>query len=629
MDLDRLKTIDLPGFLERHFGIEVASNGAARCPLHADENPSFSIFQKKDGTWGWKCHAGCGQGTILDLVMRANDIDLPTAAKKIAELEGITIDQLRCDIARVHVYTDEKGRELCQKVRLRRGGQKFTWRRRGPDNHWIYKGALDGIRKVPYRLDKILAEPTVIITEGEKDADTLAALGFPATSSPDGMSNWPDAITPFFAGKECAFVYDVGNEAQAWAWAAKLAPVAKSVSVMRIPDKDPKDDREFDITDLLEPIQGEEAKRDVIYKLMAVAKPVEPDEFPGLEPDPEPKSSTSATPAPMSLTLADVEPRAVPWLWPDFIPLGRATLVSGDPGCGKSWFCLDLASRLSRGLPWPDGTPGSGPARTYYMMVEDDLHDTVRPRISSLGGDPAMITCYNPEHPLHVDLASPEGLARLESEIVRLVDVRLVVVDPIIDFSGRANPNKAEDVRALLTPLIQLAAKHNFALVMIGHLNKAQALSAIYRAGGSTGGWLGKCRAAFMVFRDADDKPLRHVIPVKANLAHQDPAQLEFRITNGRLEIELSTEDVDVDDQLNPQRGPKPRERDDAQAWLRDIFVGRDEIPATEVEAAALRQGISESTLKRAKKQAGYRSVKHTESGGRTVWAWTKGATIP
>ena len=337
-------------------------------------------------------------------------------------------------------------------------------------------------------------------------------------------------------------------------------------------------------------------------------------------------AAEDATIEAVSLTLSEVTPNAVPWLWQDFIPLGRATLISGDPGSAKTWFCLDLAARLSRGQRWANGAPGGPAAKTYYMTVEDDLHDTIRPRVDSLGGDPAMISVYNSEHPLHMDLSTAEGLKRLERELVRIGDVRLVVIDPIIDFSGKSNPNAAEEVRALLTPLIRLAAKLNFALVIIGHLNKAQSMSAIYRAGGSTSGWLGKCRAAFMLFRDSDpeNKGLRHVVPLKANLAAQDPAQLEFRIINGEVKIEVSKNEVDIDEQLAPKRGPAPRERADAVEWLDEYFGNRESVPATEIMAAAKEEGISESTLKRAKKAAHYRSRQVRESAGVTTWEWIK-----
>jgi hypothetical protein len=634
MNLDLLKTIDLAGFIDRHYGIRTNGHGAALCPFHEDGDPSLSV-QQKNGIGLFHCHACGAKGTIIDFVMKKEALELPAAARRIMALEGIPEDPApaaakpKMGIVRVHSYTDEAGLELWQKVKIVDGS--FRCRRPGPDDKWIYN--LEGVRRVPYRLDKIMDAPAVVVTEGERDADTLAALGFPATSGPSGKDSWPDEITPIFAGKECRILYDVGQDEAARAVAAKLAPVAKTVAILTIPGKDPVKDREYDITDLIEAIEGEEAKRDAVYGILAAGQPFVPDPKPKAGPDPamdiyedQEPGQAPAPDAPMTVMLSDVEPRQVPWLWPGYIPLGRATLISGDPGSAKTWFLLNLAARLSKGEPWPDGTPGSDPAQTYYITVEDDLNDTIRPRIDSLGGDPAMIAVFNAETPIHLNLADPEGLKRLEAEIVRLGNVRLVVTDPIVDFGGKTNPNAGEEVRALLNPLIKLAAKHNFALVIIGHLNKAQTMSAIYRAGGSTSGWLGKCRASFMIFRDKDDKPLRHVIPIKANLARQDPPQLEFRIDRGRLDITVSAEDIDIDEQLNPEAGRKPRERDDAVKWLMDTFIGQDEVPASDIEAAALRAKISARTLDRAKKEAGIRSAKRKDDNGRDRWFWVKDA---
>jgi AAA domain len=40
--------------------------------------------------------------------------------------------------------------------------------------------------------------------------------------------------------------------------------------------------------------------------------------------------------------LADVRPERVDWLWPARIPLGKVTILDGDPGLGKSTIALDL-----------------------------------------------------------------------------------------------------------------------------------------------------------------------------------------------------------------------------------------------------------------------------------------------
>lgn len=59
------------------------------------------------------------------------------------------------------------------------------------------------------------------------------------------------------------------------------------------------------------------------------------------------------------LTLANVQPEHVKWLWPGYIPAGKLTMFDGDPASGKSTMSLDLAARLTSGGVWPDGTPGT------------------------------------------------------------------------------------------------------------------------------------------------------------------------------------------------------------------------------------------------------------------------------
>lgn len=61
-------------------------------------------------------------------------------------------------------------------------------------------------------------------------------------------------------------------------------------------------------------------------------------------------------------TLNTVEARHVPWLWPGFVPLGKLTLLAGDPGLGKSFITLDLASKVTTAHLPPAGSEG-GAAR--------------------------------------------------------------------------------------------------------------------------------------------------------------------------------------------------------------------------------------------------------------------------
>lgn len=59
------------------------------CPFHGeDKTGSLSIWEQK-GTWFWKCHAGCGSGTIIDATMKARGLSTPKqAVRALAEDMG-------------------------------------------------------------------------------------------------------------------------------------------------------------------------------------------------------------------------------------------------------------------------------------------------------------------------------------------------------------------------------------------------------------------------------------------------------------------------------------------------------------------------------------------------------------
>ena len=42
--------------------------------------------------------------------------------------------------------------------------------------------------------------------------------------------------------------------------------------------------------------------------------------------------------------LNQITRETLEWLWPGRIPLGKLTLLAGDPGLGKSFVTLDLAA---------------------------------------------------------------------------------------------------------------------------------------------------------------------------------------------------------------------------------------------------------------------------------------------
>ena len=118
---------------------------------------------------------------------------------------------------------------------------------------------------------------------------------------------------------------------------------------------------------------------------------------PGTDTGLKTKKPHETKPKPQALItrLSDVTPQDVAWLWYPYIPLGKLTLLEGDPGLGKTFISLTLAAAITRG--WPllsqTGAPGDDlePADVLYMSAEDGLADTLRPRLDAADADVSRV----------------------------------------------------------------------------------------------------------------------------------------------------------------------------------------------------------------------------------------------
>ena len=75
--------------LMKQLGLGEHAKKVAHCPWHSDENPSFSVFQSKNGKgWQWKCHAGCGYGDEIAFLVKHFNISRREAIRRYLEMAG-------------------------------------------------------------------------------------------------------------------------------------------------------------------------------------------------------------------------------------------------------------------------------------------------------------------------------------------------------------------------------------------------------------------------------------------------------------------------------------------------------------------------------------------------------------
>ncbi|MEX0642335.1 MAG: AAA family ATPase, partial [Pirellulales bacterium] len=334
--------------------------------------------------------------------------------------------------------------------------------------------------------------------------------------------------------------------------------------------------------------------------------------------------------------LDAVEPEPVKWLWLGRIARGKLTVFSGDPGLGKSFLTLDIAARVTTGAPWPDGGSLRSPGSVVLLSAEDDLADTVRPRLDAAGANVSKIVAIQGIRAVDsrgaydrmVDLS--RDLERLNAEVLKCGDCKLVVIDPISAYLGNVKSHDNGEVRGLLAPLAAMAAKLGVSVIAVNHLRKGDG-PAIYRSMGSIG-FVAAARAAYAITKDKDDETgkRRLWLPLKNNIGN-DQFGMAFCLTtegspNGHPRIVWEADPVGTkaDDALAPverrRPGPKPEEREKAVKFLRQVLAPGPRLSKEVIDEATNGYGIAKHTLDRARDEAGVESFRQDPKDPKSPW---------
>ena len=259
--------------------------------------------------------------------------------------------------------------------------------------------------------------------------------------------------------------------------------------------------------------------------------------------------------APLEMyTAAHVEPKEINWLWYPYIPFGKLTMLMGDSGDGKSTFALNLAAILTRGDALPFTEASNGPMNVIYINAEDDADDTVVPRFMKANGVRNRLIFIN-EKKQRLTFSDK----RIREAIIQ-THAKVCILDPLVSYlGGDVSMNLGNEVRPRLEYLIEAARDTGCAIIVVGHINKAEGMSAKNRASGS-GDFIAASRSSLLIGRPPDDDNPDHRVMAhsKSNLSPLGDSIL-FSLSGGVVDF-IDTVDLTADQIVKAVGAAKPRE---------------------------------------------------------------------
>ena len=189
------------------------------------------------------------------------------------------------------------------------------------------------------------------------------------------------------------------------------------------------------------------------------------------------KNAVSATEL---MAIEFPEPR---WIVPGIVPEGT-TILAGKPKMGKSWLALGTSLAVAAG-GIALGTKRVDRGAVLYLALEDNprrLQSRLKKLLPS-GAAPEGLKLAT-QWPRLGD----GGLEALEAWLNAHPDARLVVIDTLAKFrTGQSGKNLYKEDYEAVEPLVELAADHNVAVLIVHHLRKLGAEDPLDQVSGSMG----------------------------------------------------------------------------------------------------------------------------------------------
>jgi hypothetical protein len=325
--------------------------------------------------------------------------------------------------------------------------------------------------------------------------------------------------------------------------------------------------------------------------------------------------------------ISEIETLKVEWLWYPYIPLGKITIMEGNPAAGKTFVTAAISAHITNGDPFfTEGHTNKKEAGcVVFTSGEDGYGDTIKPRFEQVAkGDATRFFVWRGVEGKEGGI-SLSDLSSIEN-VMQKSKCKLMIFDPIQAFIGsKVDINRVNEIRPIMAGLARLAEKHGVAIVLIGHLNKTQKANTAYRGIGSID-LRAAARSVLLVGCDPNDKEQRVIIQTKNSLAPEGkPIGYTLVDHDGGISFGGTTEfqwtgysTLTAEEILAPPE--EPSRIDEAEEFLREQLSsgGKD---SSVIKQAAKALDISYATLKRAKTRLKVKATLVNEKSNR--WNWS------
>ena len=189
---------------------------------------------------------------------------------------------------------------------------------------------------------------------------------------------------------------------------------------------------------------------------------------------------------------------------------------------------------------------------------------------------------------------------RIEKAITQN-EARLIILDPIQAYMGeKTDMNRANEVRPMFRRLADVAERTGCAVILIGHLNKAAGGQSAYRGLGSID-FRAAARSVLLIGRVKREPNVRVIVHDKSSLAPEGKP-VAFCLDPETGFSWIGEYDITADELLSGAGGNTTTKTEQAEKLILDLLADGKELASEDIVKAAAEAGISERTVKNARR---------------------------